>query len=176
MPKCKNCGKEIDKDIAYKVGKASYYCNERCYNNKLEKQNTNKRIYKPKENTDRRDLTDYIQKIYLENGYDKSEINWTMICSQIKNILQDYNKWTYVTLQYILYYMYEILEINLFAEESKGSILTLIPFYGQEAEQYYYQNCEIENSIKNFDFNDNIIKIKKKTQKKKYKEIDLTNI
>ena len=23
MPKCKNCGKEIDKDIAYKVGKAS---------------------------------------------------------------------------------------------------------------------------------------------------------
>lgn len=172
MPKCKNCGTELEKDNAYKVGKASYYCNEDCYNTKLSKQKMQKRKYEPKENTDRRLLTDYIQKIYLENGYDKSEINWTMICSQIKNILNDHDKWSYITIQYILYYMYEIEEVDLFAEESKGSILTLVPFYGIEAEQYYNENNEIEMAIDNFDFKENILKIKKNTNyNKKLKEL-----
>ena len=87
MVKCRCCGKEIDKETAYKVGKASYYCNEQCYNVTMAKRNKNKVKYEPKENTDRRDYTDYVQKIYLDNGYDKSEINWTLLMSQTKNIL-----------------------------------------------------------------------------------------
>ena len=173
MAKCRCCGKEIDKETAYKVGKASYYCNEQCYSATMAKRNRNKVKYEPKENTDRRDYTDYVQKIYLDNGYDKSEIPWTLIGAQTKNILSEHEIWSYATLQYILYYMYEVLELNLFAEESNGSILSLLPFYGIEAEKYFNQTKEIEKSIDEFDFNDNEIVIKKSCGGKKKKYIDI---
>ena len=174
MAKCRCCGKEIDKETAYKVGKASYYCNEECYNKVMAKRNKNKVKYEPQESTDRRDYTDYIQKIYLDNGYDKSEIPWTLIGAQTKNILSEHEIWSYATLQYILYYMYEVLELNLFTEESNGSILSLIPFYGVEAEQYYNQCTEINKQIDGFEFNDNKIVVKKSNKaKSKYKMIDI---
>ena len=173
MAKCRCCGKEIDKETAYKVGKASYYCDEQCYNVTMAKRNKNKVKYEPKENTDRRDYTDYIVKVYIENGYDKSEIPWTLLMSQTKNILSEHEIWSYATLQYILYYMYEVLELNLFSEESNGSILSLLPFYGIEAEKYFNQTKEIEKSIDEFDFNDNEIVIKKSCGGKKKKYIDI---
>ena len=176
MAKCRCCGKEIDKETAYKVGKASYYCNEQCYSATMAKRNRNKVKYEPKENTDRRDYTDYVQKIYLDNGYDKSEIPWTLIGAQTKNILSEHEIWSYATLQYILYYMYEVLEINLFSEESNGSILSLLPFYGIEAEKYFNQTKEIEKSIDEFDFTDNEIVIKKSCGGKKKKYIDLGSL
>ena len=176
MAKCRCCGKEIEKETAYKVGKASYYCNEECYNVTMAKRNKNKVKYEPKENTDRRDYTDYVQKIYLDNGYDKSEINWTLLMSQTKNILSEHEIWSYATLQYILYYMYEVLELNLFTEESNGSILSLLPFYGIEAEKYFNQTKEIEKSIDEFDFTDNEIVIKKNCGGKKKKYIDIGSL
>ena len=103
MAKCRCCGKEIDKETAYKVGKASYYCNEQCYSATMAKRNRNKVKYEPKENTDRRDYTYYVQKISLDNGYDKSEIPWALIGAQTKNILSEHEIWSYATLQYILY-------------------------------------------------------------------------
>ena len=173
MPKCRYCGKQLDKDTAYKVGKASYYCNEECYNKVMAKRNKAKAKYELKENSDRLEYTDYIQRIYLENGYDKSEINWTLLMSQTKNILQEHEVWSYITLHYILYYMYEVLELNLFSEESNGSILSLLPFYGLEAEKYFNQTKEIEKSINEFDFTDNEIVIKKSCNGKKKKYIDI---
>lgn len=174
--KCCYCSKQIDKDIAYKVGKVSYYCNEDCYNKIINKRNKAKTKYEPSESSDRRIYTDYIQKIYVDNGYDKSEINWTLLMSQTKNILQEHEVWSYTTLQYILYYMYEVLEINLFSEESNGSILSLVPFYGLEAEKYFNQTREIEKSIDEFDFNDNEVVIKKSCGGKKKKYIDLNEL
>lgn len=144
MAKCKNCGAEIDSSVAYKIGRSSYYCDELCYRDKQSKQKANKDKYKPKDGTDRKYYTDYIQSIYLDNGYDKTEINWTLLMSQTKNILSDNPRWTYSTLQYILYYMYEILELNLFKQDISGSILNLIPYYGLEAEKYYNQTVEVE--------------------------------
>ena len=176
MAKCRCCGKEIDKETAYKVGKASYYCNEQCYSVTMAKRNKNKVKYEPQESTDRRDYTDYIQKIYLDNGYDKSEIPWALIGAQTKNILSEHEIWSYATLQYILYYMYEVLELNLFTEESNGSILSLLPFYGIEAEKYFNQTKEIEKSIDEFDFNDNEIVIKKNCGDKKKKYIDIGSL
>lgn len=176
MPKCRYCGKQLDKDTAYKVGKASYYCNEECYNKVMAKRNKAKAKYELKENSDRLEYTDYIQRIYLENGYDKSEINWTLLMSQTKNILQEHEVWSYITLHYILYYMYEVLELNLFSEESNGSILSLLPFYGLEAEKYFNQTKEIEKSINEFDFTDNEIVIKKSCGGKKKKYIDIGSL
>ena len=176
MPKCRYCGKQLDKDTAYKVGKASYYCNEECYNKVMAKRNKAKAKYELKENSDRLEYTDYIQRIYLENGYDKSEINWTLLMSQTKNILQEHEVWSYITLHYILYYMYEVLELNLFSEESNGSILSLLQFYGLEAEKYFNQTKEIEKSINEFDFTDNEIVIKKSCGGKKKKYIDIGSL
>ena len=174
MPKCRCCGKQLDKDAAYKVGKASYYCNEECYNKVMAKRNKAKAKYEPIDPSDRRVYTDYIVKIYTDNGYDKSEIPWQLIGAQTKNILQEHEVWSYLTLQYILYYMYEVLELNLFTEESNGSILSLIPFYGLEAEQYYNQCTEINKQIDGFEFNDNKIVVKKSNKaKSKYKMIDI---
>ena len=174
MPKCRCCGKQLDKDTAYKVGKASYYCNEECYNKVMAKRNKAKSKYEPSESSDRRVYTDYIVKIYTDNGYDKSEIPWQLIGAQTKNILSEHEIWSYATLQYILYYMYEVLELNLFTEESNGSILSLIPFYGLEAEQYYNQCTEINKQIDGFEFNDNKIVVKKSNKaKSKYKMIDI---
>lgn len=174
MPKCRCCGKQLDKDTAYKVGKASYYCNEECYNKVMAKRNKAKAKYEPIDPSDRRVYTDYIVKIYTDNGYDKSEIPWQLIGAQTKNILQEHEVWSYLTLQYILYYMYEVLELNLFSEESNGSILSLLPFYGIEAEQYYNQCTEINKQIDGFEFNDNKIVVKKSNKaKSKYKMIDI---
>ena len=174
MPKCRCCGKQLDKDTSYKVGKASYYCNEECYNKVMAKRNKAKAKYEPSESSDRRVYTDYIVKIYTDNGYDKSEIPWQLIGAQTKNILKEHEVWSYLTLQYILYYMYEVLELNLFTEESNGSILSLIPFYGLEAEQYYNQCTEINKQIDGFEFNDNKIVVKKSNKaKSKYKMIDI---
>lgn len=174
MVKCRCCGKEIDKETAYKVGKASYYCNEECYNKVMAKRNKAKAKYEPIDPSDRRVYTDYIVKIYTDNGYDKSEIPWQLIGAQTKNILQEHEVWSYLTLQYILYYMYEVLELNLFSEESNGSILSLLPFYGLEAEQYYNQCTEINKQIDGFEFNDNKIVVKKSNKaKSKYKMIDI---
>ena len=68
MPKCRCCGKQLDKDAAYKVGKASYYCNEECYNKVMTKRNKAKSKYEPIDPSDRRVYTDYIVKIYTDNG------------------------------------------------------------------------------------------------------------
>ncbi len=174
MPKCRCCGKQLNKDTAYKVGKASYYCNEECYNKVMAKRNKAKAKYEPIDPSDRRVYTDYIVKIYTDNGYDKSEIPWQLIGAQTKNILKEHEVWSYLTLQYILYYMYEVLELNLFTEESNGSILSLIPFYGLEAEQYYNQCTEINKQVNEFEFNDNKIVVKKSNKaKSKYKMIDI---
>lgn len=173
LVKCRNCGKQIERDDAYKVGKFSYYCNENCYSEIMIKRNKNKTKYEPTDPSERRNFTDYIQSIYINNGYDKSEINWTVLMAQTKSILQEHPKWSYTTLQYILQYMYEIVQLNLFAEESNGSILSLLPFYGLEAEKYFNQTKEIEESIKNFDFKDNEIVIKKSCCNRKKKYIDL---
>ena len=171
--KCRNCKKEIERNSAYKVGKASYYCDVDCYNETMSKRNKNKTKYEPADPSERRNFTDYVQFIYISNGYDKSEINWTVLMAQTKSILQEHPQWSYTTLQYILQYMYEIVQINLFAEESNGSILSLLPFYGLEAEKYFNQTKEIEENIKNFDFKDNEIVIKYSCCERKKKYIDL---
>jgi YHS domain-containing protein len=173
LAKCRNCGKEIDKETAYKVGKVSYYCNEQCYQQTVQKRNKQKDKYESQIETERRSLTDYIQSIYLQQGYDRSEIPWQLLMSQTKNILSEHLNWSYTSIQYILYYMYEVLELNLFAEESNGSILSLLPFYGIEAEKYYNQTEKISQAVDDFEFDDSKVVVKKINRKVNHKMIDI---
>lgn len=181
-PICRNCGKEIDRNNCYKFGKTSYYCNEDCYNEKFEK---NKQKYKPvKEKpvgtpNPRRLFLDYIQEIYLDNGYDKRQINWETLTAQIKNMMAqtEHEVWKYEGMQYVLWYMYEIVNINLFAPESNGSIITLLPYYYQEAQDFFYKTEEIRELVDNFEFEDKEVVIKKsRTDKNRYKEINMEDL
>ena len=51
--KCKYCGKQIEKDNAYKIADRQYYCNKTCYDDKqrskIDNGKTNKIKYKPQE-------------------------------------------------------------------------------------------------------------------------------
>lgn len=97
-PSCRNCGKEIDRNNCYKFNERSYYCNEDCYNEKFEK---NKQKYKPAKekpvgvDNPRRLYSDYIQSVYMENGYDKKQIPWELIFSQTKNLMKEHEVWKY---------------------------------------------------------------------------------
>lgn len=174
--KCRFCHKEIPRASAYKIGKSSYYCDEECFKQSEDKRLKNKNKYEPAENTYRRNLTDYIQSLYLDEGYDKREINWTLICSQIKNLIEQ-NKYKYTGILLTLKYMKEIKELNLFDDNFNGSILNLVPFYFEETKQNYMETKRIKDEVENFDFKENIIVIHKSIKKeKKYKEIDMSSL
>lgn len=80
-------------------------------------------------------------------------------------------------MQYVLWYMYEIIGVNLFAEESNGSIITLLPYYYQEAQDFFYKTEEIRELVENFEFEDKVVVIKKsRTEKSRYKEIGMEDL
>lgn len=179
--KCRNCGKIIDKNSAHKVGKTSYYCDADCFEQKEKERIKTKTTYEPKDNTDRLKLTDFILELFLEQGYDKTEINWNMICSQIKNLIESYTDYedkpySYGGIKYCLGYMKDIESVNLFNDDSKGSILNLVPFYYNKSKQFWYECDRIKKLVKEVEFDDEIIVIKKSKRLPKNTEIDLSEI
>lgn len=149
--KCRFCKKEIDKSTAYSVELGRYYCNEE--HKQLQE---NKIKYKaPKtdkngEPNDRRLLTDYIQKIFVDEGWDKHDINWTLITAQIKNIQKENPKLNCNWIRYCLWYLIEIKHQNLFNDEFNGSILNLVPFTYIEALNYYKETKRIKEELENY--------------------------
>ncbi len=148
--KCKQCGKEIDKSQAVQISEKAYCCCTECAELHKDKKNT-KKNYKSAKGSVREICTDYIQSLYVGQGYDKKSINWTIIGSQLANLLKENSTWNYTTIKYTLWYMKEIKEMNLF-DTSQGSILNLVPFYAGEAKEYWLHTREIEKELEDFDF------------------------
>ena len=73
-----------------------------------------------KEKEDYKILTNYIQSLYIQQGFDKSDIKWVIMTSQIKNMMSENKGLTYAQIKYILWYMVEILELNLFNKNLMG--------------------------------------------------------
>lgn len=170
MCKCRYCNKEINKDTAYSIKKGIYYCNESHYLSSLEKKKQKgSHSYKSAKGTDRRDYTDFIQNIYLENGFKKEFPNWQILMSQTNNILNNNPSWSYDTIKYVLWYQKEILGMRLITKESNYSPLSLVEYYAKEAENYWLECSEIAESIENFEFDDEPIVVKNKTSKRKQK-------
>lgn len=173
--KCKYCTKEIEKETAYSPKKGQYYCNENHYLSALEKKKNNtNHSYKSAEGTDRRDFTDAIQKLYVnEYGWDKKKINWQILMSQCNKILKANPNWTYDTILYIIWYMQEILGLNLICRESNWSPLSLVDYYAIEAELYFNECSEVLKSVENYNFDDcNIVVKSSKDKKIKYKPME----
>lgn len=171
---CRYCKKTIDKETAYKPvdSKSVYYCCENHYLSMLEKKKNNtKHSYKSAEGTDRRHYTDVLQDLYVNQyGWNKKRIQWQIIMSQTNNLLKSNPNWTYDTILYVIWYMQEILGMNLICAESNWSPLSLVDYYALDAEEYYNDCCTIAKSIENYNFDDEDIVVKSsKNQKIKYK-------
>lgn len=171
--KCRYCGKDIDKETAYSVKKGQYYCNENHYLSSLEKKkNTTKHSYKSVEGSDRRDYSDFIQDLYVNKyGWNKKKLNWQVIFSQTNNLLKANPTWTYETIKYIIWYMQEILELNLISAESHWSPLSLVDYYALDAEIYYNECEKVSQSAENYS-DDTIVIVKSKDKKIKYKPME----
>ena len=176
--KCKHCGKLIDRESAYSIKKGQYYCNENHYLSALEKKkNTSKHSYKSVEGSDRRAYTDAIQDLYVNRyGWNKNKISWQILMNQTNNLLKANPSWTYETILYIIWYMQEILGLNLICAESHWSPLSLVDFYALEAEldvnkDAFYAEDKNKESADNY--TDDIITIVKSNNKKiKYKPME----
>lgn len=182
--KCRFCKAEIKpKQICYidsSSGKNKvYYCNEEHY--KLQQDKTK---YKPKkelsngESNPRRDLLDYIQEIMVDNGYDKHFINWKLITSMIKNMLDENKDMKYTGMKYCLWYMKEIANVNLFSEQS-NTVISLLPFYYDESKQYFIQSKSINDMVNEFEFEEKIVVINKSIDNNrnlKYNEINMNEL
>ena len=117
-------------------------------------------------------LTDLIQNLYIQQGYDKRKIPFPMIASQIKNILSDNKDYKYSGITYTLNYMVNTLELNLFNEESNGSILSLVPYYYNEARDFCIKCAEIKKMASEFDFEDKVRVVKVGNREKKVEEME----
>ena len=170
--KCRYCGKTVMKIDAYKVGKSTYYCSLLCQNS-AEQKRLNKEIknYKSVKGTDRRLVTDKVVEIYTDKGIDACRIPWDLIGAQMKNLLDEHKDWNYSTLYYVLWYMVEILDMDLLNDKSHTP-LSLIPYYVSEAKEYYFQSKQIQESIEKFEIEPpTIIHGTRLPQKSKYKKI-----
>lgn len=98
----------------------------------------------PKTKTPFVKLTDYINKLYIREN---QEPNWALIGSQIKNIKKKYNI-TETKIRYVLMYMVDIRQMNLFANLEQGSILNLVPYYIEETDEYLQFQKDVADSAR----------------------------
>lgn len=116
-------------------------------------------------------LTDYIQLLHIQNGIDKNSIKWNIMTAQIKNYMADNKSLTYAQIRYILFYMVEILELNLFDESFNGTILNLVPYYINEAKEFCIKCKDIKKLANEFDFAENVKIVKVGNRSKKVEEM-----
>jgi len=165
--KCVFCGEMVDKDKSINYSPKRYVCSDKCYKDYDAKIKYKPQPIKPTgEINDRRLCTDYIQKLYNLNGILDHQINWKLICSVMKNMMDnnvDYTnqKYTYRGIRYTLYFMKEIKQIDLFSDLS-NTVIDLVPFNYNEAKQFALECNKIRDSVSKFEMNDEVIVIKKK--------------
>ncbi len=110
-----------------------------------------------------RKLTDYLQEVYLQTvGY---EPPWALFMTQIKDIKKNYDI-NYDTILLVLKYMIQIEGIDITDKDTLG----LVPYYVDRANQYIDKYKSVHQSIKNFQYNENIITIKKQTTQRRCKK------
>lgn len=177
---CRFCKQQIPKGTEYKnsPNDRSYYCNVEHWRLSQEK-----KLYKPKKVTNdgninpRRQLLDYIQELYVNQGYEKHTINWKLITAVLKNQMEENKDMTLGGIQYTLWYCKEIKQLDLFGDKS-NTVLWCVPFNYSEAQDYYLQTAELEDAINNFEFNETSIIVKKSINKpsKKFKKISIDDL
>jgi hypothetical protein len=129
---------------------------------------------KKTDSSDRRKLTDWIQNYYLSHGWEKSEINWAMILSQLKNMQTKDKNIKDTGVIYTLWYMTVVKEIEMLDDCENGSILNLVPFYYYQAQDYYLKDQKVMKSFRDFDFETNTVVAQRVPLKQNRKKTNIT--
>ena len=104
-------------------------------------------------------LINYIKEIYIKNDWNVSDIPMSKIGTQIKKLMNDNSEYLYSAIQYTLWYMVEMEEMNILNDDS-DSFIPLIPYYYDQAKAFNIKCKEVKKSVENFDFTDEVIEIK----------------
>ena len=116
-------------------------------------------------------LLDYIQSLYLSQGYTKQQIPFKVITAQIKQIMTEDKTLNYNQLIYVIKYMVDILEMNLFDDSFNGTILNLVPYYINEAREFCIKCKDIRKMASEFDFEEKVRIVKVGNRSKKVEEM-----
>ena len=117
-------------------------------------------------------LLNYIQSLYLSQGYTKQQIPFKVITAQIKQIMTEDKTLNYAQLLYVIKFMIDILEMNLFDDSFNGTILNLVPYYINEAREFCIKCKDIRKLASEFDFEEKIRVVKVGNREKKVEEME----
>lgn len=115
-------------------------------------------------------LTDTIQEIYLQKGYNKEDIPWSLLMSQVKSMERDY-KLTDNEIRQTINYMITFENKDI----SDMDTLGLVPFYVDKCKSYIVQYKENKRKSKEFEFDDEVnivVKHGDKSLKKRHETFD----
>lgn len=149
---CRVCKKKVNKEIAICLKPKFYVCSEECKEVYSNTQQINKKA------DDRKEFLRYFDLVCSE------KINYAIIGSILKKIMKDNPSFTYKGMQYTLYYISNILNIQI-------TSVGIIPYYYDEAKKYCEEKRRLKKSIDkaNIQFNT-------KTVSRKIKSIEDENI
>lgn len=137
--KCRQCGKQADKSIAIEVKTRMYVCSEQCYN---EWQLAHEQKSSPvAEKSQMRQLTDYVQS-YAPNTA------WVKFGANVQRMCKD--GMTISGIHYTLRYMREHEQVQMY-----GDGLALVPYYYEEARNYYQWQQRMKQQVAGWTPTDN---------------------
>ena len=128
--KCRICNKQIDKSQATQIKPKIYVCCDECKQAYESKGKPTKPV-----NNVRKELLDYISRICPNT-------NFVVISSQLKKMMADCPKMTYGGIKYTIWYI-----ANHTSKDVSISPLGLVPYYYDEAANYYKWLRQIKNQI-----------------------------
>lgn len=126
---CRVCKKKVNKEIAICLKPKFYVCSEECKEVYSNTQQINKKA------DDRKEFLRYFDLVCSE------KINYAIIGSILKKIMKDNPSFTYKGMQYTLYYISNILNIQI-------TSVGIIPYYYDEAKRYYDKKQKMKQAIK----------------------------
>lgn len=133
MVKCRNCGKQIDKNLAITISNRRYACSEEC-KNELEQ----KELEKSKSNEvkkARAELLDYLKEKSV------GKIDFPKEMAYLKKMLKENPDFSISGIKYTLWYLIEI-------KKKKINGFGLVPYYYEQAKKYYDNLQKARNHIK----------------------------
>ena len=136
--KCRQCGKETNKDSAIKIKERIYVCSNEC-EQKYNAKNVQSSQKASKKCDDLIELKAYINQLYNGN------VNWGLVMRQIKSFKEEYG-YTYAQQLCVLKYAYEIEGLSF---EAHG--IGIIPWVFQKCKQFYSQLSSVRKSLDNVD-------------------------
>jgi len=184
---CDHCGKKIEKETAYRVkyGK-KYFCDEQCY---IEYNKPPLKLcatcgieMQPSTEIDKygllfcskvcvkdyEDCPDNAEKVCLTYVWDDlsgKTANYLVLKAQAKHMVETYGQ-NYTAMLWTCKYWHEVLGRVWNPEYNLGQIL---PYFYEEAKEFYTQRKRIHESIKDTDLTPTVKVVKANTDKRFYK-------